>query len=95
MNIGANSKQQLQSIIERMENLNEQISGLKADQKEILQEAKSSGFDPATIRAVIKLRAEDAEKRANREALLETYLHALGQLDGTPLGQSAIEREFA
>lgn len=93
--IGHNAKEQLKSVIERLENLAEQIDGLKEDQKEIFAEAKSNGYDPAALRAVLKYRKEDADKRANREALLETYLHALGDLAETPLGRSAIERAVA
>lgn len=95
MNIGNNSSAQIKSIIERIENLNEQIDGLKSDQKDIFAEAKSNGYDVAALRAVIKYRKEDADKRANREALLETYLHALGMLADTPLGQAAVERAVA
>lgn len=95
MSIGNNTKAQLTSIIERLENLNEQISGLKEDQKEIFAEAKSNGFDVTALRAIIKMRAEDADKRANREALIETYMAALGMLSDLPLGQAAIERAVA
>ena len=95
MNIGNNTQQQLRSVIERIEYLNEQINGLKEDQKEIFAEAKSNGFDVPALRAIIKMRAEDADKRANREALVETYMQALGMLSDLPLGQSAIERATA
>ena len=88
-------KGHLKSIVERLENLNEQIDGLKADQKEIFAEAKSHGYDTAALRAVIKLRKEDADKRANREALIDTYLHALGMLADLPLGQAAVARAVA
>jgi uncharacterized protein (UPF0335 family) len=95
MNIGANSRQQLKSIIERVENLNEEIARFKGDVKDIYAEAKANGYDVPTLRAIVKRRAEDADKRAEKEALLDAYLAALGQLDGTPLGRSAVEREFA
>jgi uncharacterized protein (UPF0335 family) len=95
MSLGNNSSAQLKSIIERIENLNTQIDDLKTDQKEIFAEAKSNGYDPSALRAVIKYRKEDADKRANREAILETYLHALGDLAETPLGRAAVERAVA
>ena len=95
MNIGNNSSAQLKSIIERIENLNSQIDDLKTDVKEIFAEAKSNGYDSAALRAVIKYRKEDADKREAREALLETYLQALGMLSDLPLGRAAVERAVA
>lgn len=82
--------QRLLSIIERVERLEEERKALQADIKDIYTEAKSAGYDVPTIRLLIKRRAEDAAKREEREALLETYLAALGQLADTPLGQAAM-----
>ena len=65
---------------------------LGEDVKDIYKEAKSAGYDVPTIRMLIKHRAEDAAKREEREALLETYLAALGQLADTPLCKAAQER---
>ena len=44
------------------------------------------------FREIIKIRKQDAEERANREALVETYMKALGMLADLPLGQAAIDR---
>lgn len=96
MDIGHNSTvnaataKRLLSIIERIERLEEERKALGEDVKDIYKEAKSAGFDAPTIRLLVKRRAEDEAKRAEREALLETYLAALGQLADTPLGQAAL-----
>jgi len=83
--IGHNSKnvtgQQLKSIIERVERLTEEKKELQRDITEIYQEAKGNGYDPKIIRQVIKLRAMSQNDRAEQEALLGTYLAALGMLD--------------
>lgn len=84
--------QRLLSIIERIERLEEERKALAEDVKDIYREAKSAGYDVPTIRLLIKRRAEDAAKRQEREALLETYLAALGQLADTPLGNAALGR---
>lgn len=84
--------QRLLSIIERIERLEEERKALAEDVKDIYREAKSAGYDVPTIRLLIKRRAEDAAKREEREALLETYLAALGQLADTPLGNAAMGR---
>lgn len=90
--INTATAQRLLSIIERIERLEEERKALGEDVKDIFKEAKSAGYDVPTIRLLIKRRAEDAAKREEREALLETYLAALGQLADTPLGNAAMGR---
>lgn len=90
--VNTDTAKRLLSIIERVERLEEEKKALGEDVKDIFKEAKSAGYDVPTIRLLIKRRAEDAAKREEREALLETYLAALGQLADTPLGKAAQER---
>ena len=80
------------SFIERLERLLEEIAELREDVKMVKAEAGSEGFDVKTIMALVKLRAMTPEDRAEREALLDLYKAAIGMLDGTPLGQAAINR---
>jgi uncharacterized protein (UPF0335 family) len=77
---GHNSKEQLKSIVERVERLAEEIKGLRSDTNDIFAEAKGNGFDVKALRQIIRLRAEDPNKRAEREAILETYMNTLGML---------------
>jgi uncharacterized protein (UPF0335 family) len=90
--VNSETAKRLLSIIERIEALEAERKNLGEDVKDIYREAKSAGYDTPTIRLIIKHRAEDAAKREEREALLETYLAALGQLADTPLGKAATER---
>jgi uncharacterized protein (UPF0335 family) len=90
--VGGIAADRLRSFIERWERLQEEIENLKADQKEIMAEAKGTGFDTKTIRAVIKLRKMTQEERDEQEALLDLYKAALGMLNGTPLGDAAVRR---
>ena len=78
--IGDNSKEQLRSIIERFENLDGQITDLRNDQKDILSEAKGNGYDVKALRTIVRMRKQDAGERAEQEAILETYMHALGMI---------------
>jgi uncharacterized protein (UPF0335 family) len=71
---------QLKALVERIERVGEEIKALQDDQKDIYAEAKSHGFDTKALRHIIRLRAEDPNKRAEREAILETYMQALGML---------------
>lgn len=77
-NVGGVTGERLKSLIERIERVTEEKDDLANDIKEIFQESKSAGFDVATMKQIIKLRKLTAEKRQEAEALLETYLTALG-----------------
>lgn len=77
---GHNSKEQLKSVVERIERLAEEIKELQSDQRDIYSEAKGNGFDTKALRQIIRIRAEDPNKRAEREAILETYMQTLGML---------------
>lgn len=77
---GHNAKEQLKSIVERVERLNEEIKGLRSDVSDVFKEASGNGFDVKALRHIIRLRGEDPNKRAEREAILETYMHTLGML---------------
>ena len=68
---------QLRSIVERIEQLEEEIRSLNDDKKDVYAEAKSSGFDVKIVREVVRLRREDPKDRDERGSLLDTYLHAI------------------
>jgi uncharacterized protein (UPF0335 family) len=90
--IGHNvAAERLKSIVERIEKLEEERKLLQADIKDIYTEAKSAGFDPKVLRMVIATRKKDRDEWEAQQALLETYMRALGQLADTPLGQAALE----
>ena len=42
--------------------------------------AKANGFDVKALRTIVRLRKQDADDRREQEAILETYMHALGML---------------
>ena len=86
---------QLKSIVERIERLAEEKDGIASDIRDVYAEAKGNGYDVPALRALIKLRKEDANKRAERETILETYMAALGMLSDLPLGKAAMERAVA
>jgi uncharacterized protein (UPF0335 family) len=78
--VGDNSKALLTSIVERVENLAEEIKDRREGQSEIFKEARGHGFDVKALRQIIRIRAEDPNKRAEREAILDTYMTTLGML---------------
>jgi uncharacterized protein (UPF0335 family) len=92
MATNAIASDELRLLIERIERLEEEKKGIADDIRCVYAEAKSRGFDPKTMRAIVKLRGMDTHTRREAEALLDTYKAALGMLDGTPLGRWALER---
>lgn len=77
---GHNSNQQLKSLVERIETINEEIKGLSDDRGDIFSEAKGNGFDTKVLRKIIALRKLSSEDRAAQDQILETYLNALGMV---------------
>jgi uncharacterized protein (UPF0335 family) len=75
------SAEQLRLFIERIETLEEEKAGIGSDIKDVYAEAKGTGFDTKTMKAIIRLRKMEAAARAEAEALLETYKTALGLVD--------------
>ena len=82
------TRQQLKSFIERIERLEEEKAALAGDIKDVYLEAKGTGFDVKVMRHVIRLRKQNINERKEMEAVLETYLSALGMLDD---GSGAIQ----
>lgn len=83
---------QLQTIVERIERLEEEKRTLAEDIKDVYLEAKGNGFDPKIIRKIVSMRRQDSHKRMEEQAMIATYMEALGMLADTPLGQAALER---
>lgn len=68
----------LRAYVERIEKLTKEKAEISVDIREVFAEAKASGFDPKTMREMLRLRKMDADKRAEQEALRDTYGRALG-----------------
>ena len=69
---------QLKALIERIEHLEEEKRTIAGDIKEVYSEAKGAGFDVKTLRKIVSLRRKEPSERHEEEAILDTYLRALG-----------------
>ena len=78
--IQGTAREQLRAFVERIERLEEERAATGADIREVYAEAKSMGFDTKTRRRVVRLRKQDAMERQEQEAVLATYLVALGMV---------------
>ena len=74
------AKDQLKAFIERIERLEEEKKAIADDIRDVYAEAKANGYDAKAMRTIVRLRKQDVEERKEQEAILETYMHALGML---------------
>lgn len=97
MTLQASTQNQLRQLIEQIERMEEDKRGIADDIRDKFAEAKALGFDVKAMREVIKLRRKSKTDRDEADAVLSTYLHALGMVDGDGHSPSAPahEREFA
>jgi uncharacterized protein (UPF0335 family) len=75
------AKDHLRAFVERVERLEEEKKAIADDIRDVYAEAKANGFDVKALRSVVRLRKQDLNERKEQEAILETYLHALGMLE--------------
>jgi uncharacterized protein (UPF0335 family) len=78
------AQDQLRSFVERIERLEEEKKTIGDDIKDVYAEAKGNGFDTKVLRKVISLRKQDANERAEQDAILDLYLQALGMMADLP-----------
>lgn len=74
------AKDQLKSIIERIERCEEEKKAISDDIRDIYAEAKGNGYDVAALKTIVRMRKQDPKERAEAETILETYMQALGML---------------
>lgn len=69
---------ELRAFIERFERLDAEKKELADQQKEVMAEAKSRGYDTKVLRRIVALRKMDPQEVSEAEAVLELYKEALG-----------------
>ena len=74
------AKDQLKAFVERIERLEEEKKTISDDIRDVYAESKANGFDVKALRAVVRLRKQDAQERNEQQLILETYMNALGML---------------
>jgi uncharacterized protein (UPF0335 family) len=74
------AKDQLKAFVERIEKLEEEKKAISDDIRDVYAESKANGFDVKALRQIVKLRKIEPTEREEQDAILETYMHALGML---------------
>ncbi|HEX3524752.1 MAG TPA: DUF2312 domain-containing protein [Stellaceae bacterium] len=88
---GGIAGEQLKSLIERIERLEDEKRALGEDIKEVYAEAKGTGFEPKIMRQLIKIRKMDKDEHDEQESLLDLYKRALGMLPDAASSAQAAE----
>jgi uncharacterized protein (UPF0335 family) len=89
MNLGGNvgSAQELMSFVERREKLESDKRDIGDDIKVVNAEIAAAGFDTKTFNMIIKIRKAKPHDLQEAQAMLDTYLHALGMATEAPLAR--------
>ncbi len=69
---------QLTSIVERINSLEDAKKVIGEDIRDVYAEAKGNGFDVPALRAIVRSLREDQEKRKAREAMIDIYRNTMG-----------------
>jgi uncharacterized protein (UPF0335 family) len=77
---GTVAADELRLLIERAERLEEEKKAIADDIKDVMAEAKSRGYDTKAIRQIMRIRKKKKEEFQEEEAILETYMAALGMI---------------
>lgn len=72
---------QLTSIVERVNALEDRKKEAADDIRDVLAEAKSNGLNPKAIRVIVRKKRQDAKKAAELQADVDAYMAALGMSD--------------
>src|SRR4051812_20902954 len=62
--LGGNSKEQIKSIVERIENIETEIKERQSDRADIYSEAKGNGYDVKALRTIVRMRKQDPDALA-------------------------------
>ena len=74
------AKDKLKQVVSKIERLEEEKKEVGSQIKDVYSEAKAMGYDTKALRQVIRFRKTDRQEREEQQAILDTYLLALGEI---------------
>lgn len=74
------AREKLKQIVHKVERLEEEKAEVSGQIKDVYAEAKAMGYDTKALKSVVRLRKLDRQEREEAEAILETYLLAIGEI---------------
>lgn len=72
---------QLKSVLERINRLEDQKKEISQDIIEVYLEAKGNGLNPKALRVIVRQQRADAKKAAELQADVDAYMAVLGAVD--------------
>lgn len=94
-NLNADEQKKLSGYLAEIEKVEGEIKVLNTDRGELYKSLKESGFDTKAVKHIVKVRKMERAERETWENAVDAYMHALGMLGDTPLGQAAVARDLA
>lgn len=73
------AQEKLKQFVDRIERTEREKADVQAAIKDIYAEARALGFDSKAIRALVKSRKKSRQERETEEAILDLYMHAIGE----------------
>lgn len=86
------SDDQIKSIIERVQRLQEEKRTIEDDIKEVYAEARANGYDVKVLRAVVKHLGKDRDEVAEFDAIFDLYMQAYEQASRTVSSRAHMAR---
>ena len=83
------AQQQLRQYVEQLERLEEEKKAIADDIRDKFAEIKAVGFDVKVMRQILRLRKKSKDDRDEEDAILTTYMHALGMIESYDDGSSS------
>lgn len=74
------AQEKLKQFVDRIERTEREKADVQAAIKDIYAEARALGFDSKAIRALVKSRKKSRQERETEEAILDLYMHAIGEV---------------
>lgn len=74
------AKDKLKQVVSKIERLEEEKKEVGTQIKDVYSEAKAMGYDTKALRQVVRYRKTDRQEREEQQAILDTYLLALGEI---------------
>lgn len=72
------AQDKLKQVIAKVERLEEDKKAVADDIKDVYAEAKSMGYDTATLKRIVRVRKQDKQTREEQQAIFDVYALAIG-----------------
>ena len=90
--MSAPARERLVQLVQKLERLEAAKQAVSEALRDAFGDAKRAGYDPGTLKVVLRLRKLTPAEREERRALEAIYLAALGMLEGDSLPDAARRR---